>query len=482
MDADHGVDARREVVERLPVAVGQAAGHHHTAGPTEPFVPQGLANDRHRFLPRRRQEAAGVDNDDVGLLHRRADDAAGLGEDGQHPLAVDEILRAPQRYQGHRGLLCHTFIHADIILAAPDGPKRIDAHRRCCPIGYTPGMTVSLKPLTIGDLQIGLPVVLAPLAGYTDLPYRLLCRQQGADYCATEMMLDRLVVHRGKAKARFTKLTPQDHPIAGQITGNEPDVMAQAAAELCQLGFDTVDLNFACPVRKALSRRRGGWLMNDPARAVAIVTAVTAACSRPVTVKLRQQFRRSGEPENFWAIAEGAFTAGAAAIAVHARSVEARYSGPADWDFLAEVKRRFPDRTILGSGDVLTPHAALDMIARTGVDGVLAARGALGNPWFFRQVRDLAAGRPATEPTLAEQRRVMLEHLAGAVDLYGPMRAAKILRGFGVRYARRHVHAKALRMAFVSVKTADQWRAVVEEYFPDNGLLPAGSPPCVSTV
>ncbi|HUS48274.1 MAG TPA: tRNA-dihydrouridine synthase [Phycisphaerae bacterium] len=326
-------------------------------------------------------------------------------------------------------------------------------------------MTPDLKPLSIGPIRVHLPVVLAPMAGYTDLPFRLLCRRMGAAYCTTEMMLDKMLFVRGPLPGRMTALSDDDHPVAGQIIGNEPDVMAAAAAELCTRGFDVVDLNFACPVRKALSRRRGGYLMKEPARAARIVQAVVAEADRPVTLKLRQRFAESGDDGAFWRIAEAAFDAGAAAVCVHARSVQAMYRGPADWEFIAAVKRRYPDRTIIGSGDVKTPQVALDMLRQTGADGVSVARAALGNPWFFRDVADLAAGRGPRHPSLAEQRQVMEDHFVGACELHGPDRGPKIMRKHGIRYARLHARPKAMRVAFVAVKTAAHWRRVLEEYY-----------------
>ena len=326
-------------------------------------------------------------------------------------------------------------------------------------------MIFEFKPFRIGHIRIEFPVVLAALAGYTDLPYRLICRQMGSQYCATEMMLDRLLLVRGKHRSRMFALTDADHPVAGQIIGNEPETMAKAAVEMATMGFDVIDLNFACPVHKAISRRRGGHLMSKPQQVLEIIRAVTAAVQKPVTLKLRQKFKASDDESSFWQIAEGAFDAGVSSICVHARSVEAKYHGPADWEFLAAVKKRFADRTILGSGDVLTPEKALDMFRQTGVDGVTVARGALGNPWFFRQVRDVAAGRAMYKPSLAEQRAILLRHFRDCSELYGA-KGHRIMRGFGVKYARMHDHPKEVRMAFVMVKNADDWQAVLDKHYP----------------
>lgn len=322
-------------------------------------------------------------------------------------------------------------------------------------------------PLRIGKIDVDFPVALGALAGYSDLPYRLVCRSLGAPYCVTEAMLDRQVLLEGKLRKRLIRLDPADHPVAGQIMGTEPERMAEAARSLIGMGFDVVDLNFACPVRKVVSHKRGGALMNDPDRALAIARAVVeAGPGRPVTIKLRRSFRDADKThESFWKIARGAFEAGVAAIAVHARSVEQKYTGRADWGFLATLKREFPDRTILGSGDVMSPADALRMIAETGVDGVLAARGAIGNPWFFEQARDLAAGRPPRKPGLDEQREVIYRHFRLACEAYDPRRGLKILRHFSLQYAKMHPRRTDLRNALVVVRTEDEWRAVIDSFY-----------------
>jgi nifR3 family TIM-barrel protein len=328
-------------------------------------------------------------------------------------------------------------------------------------------MTGPAKPLRIGPLAVDFPVVLGALAGYSDLPYRLVCRSLGAPYCVTEAMLDRQVLLEGKLRKRLVKLDPADHPVAGQIMGVEPETMAEAARALDRLGFDVVDLNFACPVRKVVSHKRGGALMSDPDRALATVRAVVAAVpARPVTLKLRLAFKADERGRDaFWKIARGAFEAGAAAIAVHARTVEQKYTGRADWAFLAEAKREFPDRTVLGSGDVMRPADALRLLEETGVDGVLAARGAIGNPWFFEQARDLAAGRSPRQPGLEEQRDVIYRHFRLACEAYDPRRGLKMLRHFSLQYAKMHPRRTDLRNALVGVRTEAEWRAVIDAFY-----------------
>ena len=322
-------------------------------------------------------------------------------------------------------------------------------------------------PLRIGAVHVDFPVGLGALAGYSDLSYRLVCRSLGAPYCVSEAMLDRQVLLEGRLRKRLIRLDQADHPVAGQIMGVEPEVMAEAARSLDAMGFDIVDLNFACPVRKVVSHKRGGALMNDPDRALAIVRAVVDAVpGRPVTVKLRRSFRTAEQTHaDFWKIARGAFEAGVAAIAVHARSVEQKYTGRADWSFLTALKREFPHRTVLGSGDVMSPADSLRMIAETGVNGVLAARGAIGNPWFFGQARDLAAGLPPRQPGLDEQRDVIYRHFRLACEAYDPRRGLKILRHFSLQYAKMHPRRTDLRNALVTVRTEEKWRAVIDEFY-----------------
>jgi len=314
-------------------------------------------------------------------------------------------------------------------------------------------------------VRIDFPVVLGGLAGYSDLAYRLICRACGAPYCTTEVMLAKSVLVTGKLRKRLLRLDVADHPIAGQVMGNSPETMAAAGAVLCEEGFDVIDLNFACPVRKALTRRRGGYLLKDPPLAVSITRAVLAAVDRPVTLKLRRGFAGGGTDDAFMHIATEAFAAGAAGICVHGRSVEAGYAGDADWEFLASVKQRFADRTVIGSGDVHTPSDAVRMLEQTGVDAAAVARGAMGNPWFFRQVRDLAAGLTPRRPSLAEQRALLVKHFADACALYGPRRGPRNMRKFGIKYARLHPRPRDVRAAFVAVKRAEDFQRVLDDFY-----------------
>ncbi len=323
-----------------------------------------------------------------------------------------------------------------------------------------------ISPPAIGPIRLPSPAVLAPLAGYTDHTYRLICRALGAGYCATEVALASSINRSPKVRRKLIHIPDDDHPIAGQIMGREPDAMATAAGHLAAMGCDVIDLNFACPVRKALRRRRGGHMMRDPGAAVAILHAVAGATDLPLTVKLRKSFHENDTTHDaFWRIAETAFDLGAVAICVHGRSVEAVYRGEADWAFIAEVKRHFSDRVIFGSGDLLTAADGVRMLRTTGVDGVAFARGALGNPWIFRQFDALLAGRPAVEPDLAEQRRILEIHYALCLASFGSTRGPRLMNRFGIRYAKTHPRTKAVRTAFINSENGRRIPEILETFY-----------------
>jgi len=329
------------------------------------------------------------------------------------------------------------------------------------------GVNAPLQPLRIGSLTIDFPVILAALAGYSDLPYRLICRSLGAPFATTEVMIDRFLLQEGKLRKYLLRSDPADHPVGGQIMGSDPGTMAEAAVILRDLGFDVIDLNFACPVKKVVSRRRGGYMMSQPEQTLAVIRAVREAVpGYPLMLKLRKSFALGDERcEALWAIARGAFDAGVDAICLHPRAVVQMYGGEADWNLLRAFRLSFPGRTIIGSGDVRGPADALRMITETGVDGVSAARGAIGNPWFFRQVRELAAGLPVSAPSLAEQRAVMERHYALTTAQYGERKGTFQMRHFGISYGRVHPHPKQIRMAFVAVRNAADWKAVLDAHY-----------------
>jgi tRNA-dihydrouridine synthase B len=341
---------------------------------------------------------------------------------------------------------------------------------------------MSLPSLQLGSVPIGFPVVQAALSGYSDWPMRLIARRYGASYAVCEVMLDQFLVtvkdnrHRNR---HFLYLTDEERPVGGQLMGAEPEQFAAGAVKLVQAGFDVIDINFGCPVKKVLGRCRGGFHLSQPEVALEIVRRTRDAVPPqiPVTVKMRRGLDDSAESrDKFYAILDGAYAAGIAAITLHGRTVVQRYIGPSRWEFLAEVKRHVgPSRTILGSGDLFSPQDCLEMIRQTGVDGVTVARGAIGNPWIFTQCRALAAGQPLPPPpTLFEQRDAMLEHYCLAEQLYGPDRAGPQMRKFGIKYAASHPQHLLVREAFTRVRCLDDWKAALAQWYAEDlpGIYP----------
>jgi nifR3 family TIM-barrel protein len=336
-------------------------------------------------------------------------------------------------------------------------------------------MATSLPQLRIGSIALDFPVVQAALSGYSDWAMRVLARRMGAPYTLCEVLLDQFVVQvtRGRKADRFLRVTDEEHPVGAQLMGANPEDFGPAAQRLVAAGFDVIDINFGCPVKKVLGRCRGGYLLSTPETAMEIVSRVREAVPPqiPVTVKMRRGIDDTGQSrDNFFTIFDGAYARGAAAITVHGRTVMQRYVGPSRWEFLREAKRHAGTRIVLGSGDLFTPQACLEMLTQTGVDGVTAARGAIGNPWIFNHARLLAEGKPLPPaPTLHEQQDVIAEHYGLAESLYGAESCGRIMRKFGIKYSAWHPLGEVVRDAFVRVTNIGEWRQVLDRYYSDDG-------------
>jgi len=327
-----------------------------------------------------------------------------------------------------------------------------------------------LPPLKIGGLTLGFPVVQAALSGYSDAPMRVISRRHGASYGICEVMLDQFLValkERQKTK-HFLHIDPSEHPVGGQLMGAEPVQFAAGAVRLVQAGFDVIDINFGCPVKKVLGRCRGGFHLGQPKVALEIVerTREVVPPQIPVTLKMRRGLDDTPRSRDlFYEILDGAFERGVAAITVHGRTVAQRYVGPSRWEFLREVKQHVGARTILGSGDLFTAEDCLRMLRETGVDGVTVARGSIGNPWIFREAAALARGEPLPPPpTVAEQAACLRDHFGRAEALYGE-RCAPLMRKFAIKYAARHPLAERVRERFIRAGSAAEWEAVLREWY-----------------
>jgi nifR3 family TIM-barrel protein len=331
-----------------------------------------------------------------------------------------------------------------------------------------------MSPLQLGPVNVGFPIVQAALSGYSDWPMRVIARRLGAPYSLCEVMLDQFLVtvKARKRTSHFLHLSDEDRPVGGQLMGAEPEQFAQGAVKLVHAGFDVIDINFGCPVKKVLGRCRGGFHLGQPEIALEIVRRTRDAVPDhiPVTVKMRRGIDDSDESrDHFFAILDGAWEIGIAAITVHGRTVQQRYLGPSRWEFLAEVKRHVGERVILGSGDLFTAHDCLEMLRQTGVDGVTVARGAIGNPWIFSQTRALAAGKPLPPPpSIREQADVIREHYRLSEQLYG-QRCGALMRKFGIKYSALHPKFERVREEFIQVRGRQDWEAVLDRWYATDG-------------
>ncbi len=324
-----------------------------------------------------------------------------------------------------------------------------------------------------------MPAVQAALSGFSDRPMRIVARRFGAEFAMAEVVLDELVILKGKLRTRMFNIGDDDHPIGGQLMGSRPEQFAEAADGLVEAGYDLVDINFGCPVKKVLGRCRGGFLLSEPETALAIVKSVIEAVDgrRPVTLKMRRGFDASAESErNFFTILDGAFGLGAAAVTVHGRTVKQRYIGPSNWDFLARVKRHAGRHTILGSGDLFTAKAVGRMMDETGVDGVTVARGAIGNPFIFRECQAVLQRRPIPPPSVAEQRAAIELQFAETLKLHDAPYAGGIFRKFGICYAALHPMRDEVRQAFINAKTTEAIRNIIASWYDDRREWPAVQP------
>lgn len=286
-----------------------------------------------------------------------------------------------------------------------------------------------MKTLKIGNIELPNLCVLAPMAGVTDLPFRLLCREQGAGLLCMEMVSAKAISYHNKNTIALLKIAPGENPVSLQLFGSEPELMAEVAASIEDLPFDILDINMGCPVPKIVNNGEGSALMKDPALAGKIVESLTKAIRKPVTVKIRKGFTE--ESVNAVEMAKRLEAAGAAAIAVHGRTREQYYSGKADWEIIRQVKEAV-SIPVIGNGDVASGEKAIAMREQTGCDGVMIARGAQGNPWIFSELLEYErTGRLPDRPDVEEIKQTMLRHARLQIEYKGDFT--------GIREMRKHV-------------------------------------------
>lgn len=316
----------------------------------------------------------------------------------------------------------------------------------------------------IGNINLDIPYFQAALAGYSDYAMRAIARDCGAPLTFAGAMLAKSVIHPKVFNSPTFKPGDDEHPIGAQLLGEDAEIMAKAAKVVRKAGYDLIDLNFACPAPKVIRRKRGGFLLNEPDKAIEIYNAVRESVDCPVTMKLRMSFDNKSY-DNFWDIASRAIAGGVDALVVHPRTVCQRFTGQADWQFLSEVKKRFPRTIIFGSGDLYSADTIKKNIKEAGVDGAVIARGAIGNPWIFSQLRD---GDDFVPPTLEQQGRAIVKHFSLVCKLYEGKKAIRYFRKFAVAYCRLHPSRKKAQKALFTAKTAEEFLAAVEQWYSED--------------
>jgi nifR3 family TIM-barrel protein len=313
-------------------------------------------------------------------------------------------------------------------------------------------------------------LILAPLAGVTDTTFRRLCRENGADIVVTEMVSARGLLCDPVRSGRYLAYEETERPVGAQIFGSDPGEIAEAAAEVARRGFDFVDINMGCPVRKVTGGGSGAAILANPRLAGEIARAAVRAAGIPVTAKIRSGF--GTEKETYLAVAEELFAARVAAVTLHPRHRGQMFAGSADWTHIAALKRAFPRETIIGNGDVRAPGDAARMLAETGCDSVMIGRAAMGNPWIFAALkREIAipagpagAFPPAPFPTPGERRALILRHGGEMYRRHGE-HGIKEMRKHLAWYSRGIQGAAAFRAELPKVADPDSFRAVVGRFF-----------------
>ncbi len=317
--------------------------------------------------------------------------------------------------------------------------------------------------MQIGKLKLANPVILAPMAGVTDLPFRLLAKEMGCGLVYSEMVSDKGLIYDNVHTKKLLAIDERERPVALQIFGSEPDSMGQAATIVANAGADIIDINMGCPTNKIVRNGEGSALMLSPDLAYRIIAAVvTAAGDVPVTVKFRKGW--DDKSVNAVEIAKLAEQAGAAAVSVHGRTREQFYSGQADWNIIREVKQAV-GIPVIGNGDVRTPHDAKRLLTETGCDGIMVGRGAQGNPWIFRQIiHYLATGEILLPPGLDERIDMLLRHLDMLVEHKGEYVGIREMRSHAAWYTKGLHKSAELRLTFNQAASKADFIRIMEDY------------------
>lgn len=314
--------------------------------------------------------------------------------------------------------------------------------------------------MRIGNVEIADNVILAPMAGVTDLPFRLLCKEMGCGLVVTEMVSAKAILYQNRNTESLLRVEPPEQPVALQLFGSDPKIMADMAKRLEERDFVLFDINMGCPVPKIVNNGEGSALMKNPLLAGRIVEAMARAVKKPVTVKIRKGF--NDESVNAPELAHIIEECGGAAVTVHGRTREQYYSGRADWEIIRQVKERV-SIPVIGNGDIWSAKDARHMLESTGCDGVMIGRGARGNPWIFKEVTAyLRSGKILPRPSIEEVRRMILLHARLLVEYKGSYTGIREMRKHFAWYTAGLPNSAAMRAKVNEIETLKELEELTE--------------------